>query len=77
MSLIKKADVKNHLSAWHRTEIHLQPEIQADAIGFPNEDNTRATDSVEGSLKIPNPGGPETAASLFAHIRASISEQRY
>ena len=38
MSLIKKTDVKNHLSARHRTEIHLQPAIQADATGFPHEE---------------------------------------
>ncbi len=58
MSLIKKADVKNHLSTRHRTEIHLQPESQADATGFPHEDNTgdhNATEPVDGS---PNPGGP-------------------
>ena len=38
MSLIKKTDVKNHLSARHRTEIHLQPAIQADSTGFPYEE---------------------------------------
>jgi hypothetical protein len=35
MILIKKSDVKNHLSARHRTEIHLQPPAsQPDATGF-------------------------------------------
>ncbi len=35
MSLIKKSDVKNHLSPRHRTQIHLcQPESQPDATGF-------------------------------------------
>ena len=35
MSLIKKSDVKNHLSSRHRTEIHLcPPESQPDATGF-------------------------------------------
>lgn len=35
MSLIKKSDVKNHLSPRHRTEIHLcPPESQPDATGF-------------------------------------------
>lgn len=61
MSLIKKADVKNHLSARHRTEIHLQPESQADATGFPHEDNTgdqNATDPAKSSLRITNPIGP-------------------
>jgi hypothetical protein len=35
MSLIKKSDVKNHLSLRYRTQIHLsQPESQPDATGF-------------------------------------------
>ncbi len=35
MSLIKKSDVKNHLSPRHRTQIHLcPPESQPDATGF-------------------------------------------
>jgi hypothetical protein len=35
VSLIKKSDVKNHLSPRHRTEIHLcPPESQPDATGF-------------------------------------------
>lgn len=38
MSIIKKTDVKNHLFARHRTEIHLQTAIQADATGFPHEE---------------------------------------
>ena len=38
MRLINKTDVKNHLSARHRTEIHLQPAIQADATDFPHEE---------------------------------------
>ena len=35
VSLIKKSDVKNHLSPRHRTQIHLcPPESQPDATGF-------------------------------------------
>ncbi|MGB8261046.1 MAG: hypothetical protein WCE75_11875 [Terracidiphilus sp.] len=35
MSLVKKSDVKNHLSPRFRKEIHLnQPESQPDATGF-------------------------------------------
>jgi len=69
MSLIKKADVKNHLYARHRTEIHLQPESQADATGFPHEDNTgdqNAIDPIDSSL---NPGGPAPT------VTASESQQ--
>jgi hypothetical protein len=70
MSLIKKADVKNHLSARHRTEIHLQPDSQADATGFPHDDNAgddpKATESVKDSLKLSSRGGPETAPTATA-----------
>jgi hypothetical protein len=35
VSLIRKSDVKNHLSPRHRTEIHLcAPESQPDATGY-------------------------------------------
>lgn len=50
MSLIKKTDVKNHLSARHRTEIHLEPAVQADATGFPHDD-----DAVEGPIQNDEP----------------------
>ncbi|HMG86164.1 MAG TPA: hypothetical protein VK574_10485 [Terracidiphilus sp.] len=63
MSLIKKADVKNHLSARHRSEIHLaRPESQSDATGFAHEDSTggdsKVHDSVDNPLNIPTT--PET-----------------
>ena len=58
MSLIKKADVKNHLSARHRTEIHLaRPGSQSDATGFLHEEST----GNENPLSIPAPSEPETA----------------
>lgn len=34
MSLIKKSDVKNHLSARHQNRIHIAPVSQPDATGF-------------------------------------------
>lgn len=34
MSLIKKSDVKNHLSARHQNHIHIAPASQPDATGF-------------------------------------------
>lgn len=44
MSLVKKSDVKNHLSLRYRTQIHLcQPESQPDASGF----STAETDAVQ------------------------------
>jgi hypothetical protein len=52
VSLIKKSDVKNHLSPRHRTEIHLcPPESQPDATGFSVEESgavqTDASDSAK------------------------------
>jgi hypothetical protein len=78
MSLIKKADVKNHLSARHRTEIHLQPESQADATGFPHEDNTgedlKASDSVENSL---SPRGPApTVSTSGSHQPVALGQSK-
>jgi hypothetical protein len=63
MSLIKRADVKNHISARHRTEIHLAPGSQPDAAGLLRNlgDDSKATDSVEDSPRIPSPGGPDPA----------------
>ena len=64
MSLIKKADVKNHLSARHRSEIHLaRPETKSDATCFAHEDSSsedpKVTDSVENPPNIP--GVPDTS----------------
>jgi hypothetical protein len=78
MGLIKKADVKHHLSARHRTEIHLQPESQADAAGFPREDDTgdqNATDPVESSLRIPNPSGPVPTVNASESHRVVVLGQ--
>lgn len=71
MSLIKQTDVKNHLSARHRTEIHLTyPESQADAMGFAHEEATgtdpEVNDSVENPLNIPTPSDPETISTVIA-----------
>jgi hypothetical protein len=72
MSFIKRSDVKNHLSAHHRThrtEIHLtHPESQSDATGFAHEDATRddpnVSDPVESPFDIPTPSQPETAPTV-------------
>jgi hypothetical protein len=66
MSLIKKSDVKNHLSAHHRTEIHLaRPESQSDATGFAHEEgdaeDPKVSDPVEKPVVTPSPSKPETA----------------
>ena len=71
MSLIKQSDVKNHLSARHRTEIHLaHPESQADATGFAHEEAAskipEVNDSVENPLDIPTPSDPETISTVIA-----------
>jgi len=66
MSLIKKADVKNHLSARHRAEIHVaRPERQSGATGLPHEEpaskDPQVNDSVGNSLHVPTLSGPEPA----------------
>lgn len=55
MSIIKKTDVKNHLSARHRTEIHLEPAIHADATGFPHDEEAepRMNDEIEHEAVAP------------------------
>jgi hypothetical protein len=66
MRLITKSDVKHHLSAHHRTEIHLaRPESQSDATGFaheevPGEDPT-VGEPAENPVITPTPSKPETA----------------
>ena len=59
MSLIKKSDVKNHLSPRHRRTIHLVvPESQPDATGFSGE-RSDGPDSNGGNLAgalLPQPG---------------------
>jgi len=68
MSLMKQSDVKNHLSARHRTEIHLLPQNQTNATAFPQEEpggmDSKAKDSVEGRLKPSSAAGPELAAKV-------------
>lgn len=70
MSLIKQTDVKNHLSARHRTEIHLQPTIQADA---PPEDpagkDSHSNDPVVNPLEIPTASEPEIVPIVIAKSR--------
>ena len=60
MSLIKKTDVKNHLSARNRTEIHLEPSIQADATGFAHEDPAAADTSENDSIGNPLSPSPSS-----------------
>ena len=59
MSLIKKSDVKNHLSPRHHRTIHLVvPESQPDATGFSGEQSD-SPDSNGGNLAgelLPRPG---------------------
>ncbi len=66
MSLVKKTGVKNHLSARHRTEIHLLPESQADATGFPHEEPAGAdpgmNDSKENALNPSSSSGRKSGA---------------
>ena len=69
MSLIKKSDVKNHLSVRHRTEIHLaEYEGQSDATGFAHEEvageDPNVSGPVENPFDIPTPSQPKTAPTV-------------
>ena len=70
MSLIKRTDVNNHLSARHRTEIHLEPAIRTDATGFRPEEHagrdSHSNDSVVNPLNIPTPSDPEAKPIVIA-----------
>ena len=66
MSLIDKTDVKNHLSARYRTQIHLTPPAsQPDATGIPHEESAsaeaKASSSVQSPLNVPVPNEAETS----------------
>ncbi len=69
MSLIKKADVKNHLSARHRTEIHVaRPNSESDAISLAHEATTSEdrglNESVATPRNIPAAGHAEAIAAV-------------
>lgn len=73
MSLVKKSDVKNHLSPHHRKGIHLTPPVsQPDATGF-SEDGSRT--DMNGAERIQQPSSvaleapvtsPDSHASVVA-----------
>jgi hypothetical protein len=66
VSLIKKTDVKNHLSAGYRTKIHLQPKSQRKASGSAREEpvavDQEEKDSMENSLRLSSTGGRKPIA---------------
>lgn len=59
MSLIKRSDVKNHLSPRHRSKIHLQGQSTADAV----------------SLKESPPAGSKMRESLADHPDSASSSE--
>jgi len=66
MSLVKKSDVKNHLSPHHQKGIHLnRPPSQPDATGFSVEE-TAGTDSTLEEQRQPPPSSELEAAPLVA-----------
>jgi hypothetical protein len=71
MSLIKKADVKNHLSTRHRTEIHLcQPEDELGTAGSGEEGSVGTAqeirDSEDDHLNAATLSGTETSLTVTA-----------
>jgi hypothetical protein len=68
MSLIKKSDVKNHLSPRFRTKIHLcEPESQPDATGYsvvePNASKANASSFAEDFFAEHSSSGLVVAAA--------------
>jgi len=62
MSLVKKSDVKNHLSPHHQKEIHLnRPLSQPDATGFSVEEPARTDSKVEEQRQQPSSSGLEAS----------------
>ena len=64
MSLIKKSDVKNHLSARHHSKIHLQPQSLEGAAGLALEEPAGADpegiNPLEGQLDIESSRGQQS-----------------
>ncbi|MDR3740723.1 MAG: hypothetical protein P4L40_17045 [Terracidiphilus sp.] len=69
MSLVKKSDVKNHLSPRHHKDIHLyQPDIQQDATGFVVENSGPAGVTLDQRIgdALNQSGSIGTATAPFA-----------
>jgi len=64
MSLIKKADVKNHLSARHRSEIHLAQPATDSAHEVSTSEDPKVNGSVEDAQNVPDPSSPASAPSV-------------
>lgn len=63
MSLVKKSDVKNHLSSHHKRAIHLNPPVsQPDATGFSEEESPRTDLDKEEQIQQPTSTGPEASS---------------
>jgi hypothetical protein len=51
MSLIRQTDVKNHLSARHRSGIHVvQPQSESDATGYAQRESSDVTSKVNDAI---------------------------
>jgi hypothetical protein len=70
VSLIKKSDVKNHLSSRYRTKIHLcEPASQPDATGF----SVAEPDTIKA--KPSTSAGEFIAECLSSHLAVAPTEQ--
>ena len=73
MSLIKKSDVKNHLSPRNHKGIHLyRVESQPDATGFSDEASGDLEPGLPVEESLEQPGSTEPEASLAETESASI-----
>ncbi len=63
MSLTRQTDVKNHLSARHRTEIHIvQPESESDATGFVQSESSDSDSRLNDAIEALSSGDAEAKA---------------
>lgn len=65
MSLIKKSDVKNHLSARRRSKIHLHPQSPTGATGPAREEEAGADPKLVRPLNIGSSGGHQVVSIVM------------
>ena len=75
MSLVKKSDVKNHLSPHYQKEIHLdQPLSEPDATGFSVEEPARTDSNIEEQRQQASSIGLETSPGSVTTVAPRVSK---
>lgn len=75
MSLVKKSDVKNHLSPHFQKEIHLnRPVSEPDATGFSVEEPARTDSNIEEQHQQASSIGLETSPDSVTTVAPTVSK---